>query len=106
MRNNYYEHQGKILQTGPPGFQKISHNTSPVSDLDDRLAPTTPGLRLMEVKFSAASLVVGVVGSGPIDRNRLKPLTPVATDGVVAIVNKNQQNCTFQKYNKISLTLS
>lgn len=58
----------------------------PVSDLDVRRAGPTPGLRLMEVKFSAASLEVGVVGTDPMERNLFKPLTPVAAVGVVAVI--------------------
>lgn len=58
-----------------------------MSDLEDRRAGPTPGLRLMEVKFSAASFAVGVVGTDPVDRNRLRPLTPVAAEGVVAVIN-------------------
>ena len=58
-----------------------------MSDLEDRRAGPTPGLRLMEVKFSAASFTVGVVGTEPVDRKRLRPLTPVATEGVVAVIN-------------------
>ena len=58
-----------------------------MSDLEDRRAGPTPGLRLMEVKFSAASFAVGVVGTDPVDRKRLRPLTPVAAEGVVAVIN-------------------
>lgn len=58
----------------------------PVSDLEVRRAGPTPGLRLMEVKFSAASFVVGVVGTDPMERNLFKPLTPVAAEGVVAVI--------------------
>jgi hypothetical protein len=43
-------------------------------------------------------VVVGVVGSEPIDRNRLKPLTPVATDGVVAVEKENSQNDMHVQY--------
>lgn len=57
-----------------------------VLDLDVRRVGFISGLRLMEVKFSAVFLEVGVVGTDLMERNLFKLFISVVVVGVVVVI--------------------